>query len=116
MRADLSHRNTTEERTERANFVITGEAEQTDESSYTAQATGELVTKIPLTLNIPGVTDWARCEMPLEVSPKPAVLEQRGMEQTWLVVLTNTMRALGFTGARRSRRKRSGGAGDLPGH
>jgi hypothetical protein len=27
-----------------ANFVITGKAEQTDESSYTIQSTGEVVT------------------------------------------------------------------------
>ena len=37
-----------------ANFVITGKAEQTDESSYTIQSTGEVVTKIQLTLNVPG--------------------------------------------------------------
>jgi hypothetical protein len=43
-----------EERTEMANFVITGKAEQTDESSYTVQSTGEVVTKMQLTLNIPG--------------------------------------------------------------
>ena len=39
-----------------ANFVITGKAEQTDESSYTVQSTGEVVTKIQLTLNVPGMT------------------------------------------------------------
>ena len=38
-----------------ANFVITGKAEQTDESSYTMQSTGEVVTKIQLTLNVPGI-------------------------------------------------------------
>ena len=38
-----------------ANFVITGKAEQTDESSYTVQSTGEVVTKIQLTLNVPGM-------------------------------------------------------------
>ena len=36
-----------------ANFVTTGKAEQTDESSYTIQSTGEVVTKIQLTLNVP---------------------------------------------------------------
>ena len=40
-----------------ANFVITGKAEQADESSYTVQSTGEVVTKIQLTLNVPGMTD-----------------------------------------------------------
>jgi hypothetical protein len=80
-----------------ANFVITGKAEQTDESSYTVQSTGEVVTKIQLTLNVPGMNDRVLCEMPLDVSPKPDILEQWEMEETWLVVSANTMRALGFT-------------------
>ena len=64
-----------------ANFVITGKAEQTDESSYTIQSTGEVVTKIQLTLNMPGMQDRVLCEM----------------EESWLVVSANAMRALGFT-------------------
>jgi len=59
-----------------ASFVITGKAEQTDESSYTVQSTGEVVTKIQLTLNVPGMQDRVLCEMPLDVSPKPDILEQ----------------------------------------
>src|SRR5215467_14628550 len=50
-----------------ANFVITGKAEQTDESSYIVQSTGEVITKIQLTLNVPGMTDRVLCEMPLDV-------------------------------------------------
>jgi hypothetical protein len=86
-----------EEPTDMANFVITGKAEQTDESSYTNKSTGEMVTKTQLTLNVPGMTDRVLCEMPLDVSPKPDILEQWEMEETWLVVSANTMRALGFT-------------------
>ena len=80
-----------------ANFVITGKAEQTDDSSYTVQSTGEVVTKIQLTLNVPGMQDRVLCEMPLDVSPKPDILEHWEMEESWLVVSANTMRALGFT-------------------
>jgi hypothetical protein len=80
-----------------ANFVITGKAEQTDESSYTVQSTGEVVTKIQLTLNVPGMQDRVLCEMPVDVSPKPDILEMWEMEESWLVVSANTMRALGFT-------------------
>jgi hypothetical protein len=79
-----------------ANFVLTGKAEQTDESSYTVQSTGEVVTKIQLILNVPGMMDQALCEMPLAVSPKPDILEQWEMEESWLVVSANTMWALGF--------------------
>jgi hypothetical protein len=96
-RAWASEPNTKEERTNMANFVITGKAEQTDESSYTVQSTGEVVTKIQRTLNVPGMTDRVLCEMPLDVSPKPDILEQWEMEESWLVVSANTMRALGFT-------------------
>ena len=80
-----------------ANFVITGKAEQTDESSYTVQSTGEVVTKIQLTLTVPGMNDRVLCEMPVDVSPRPDILEQWEMEESWLVVSATTMRALGFT-------------------
>src|SRR5678815_4864400 len=93
----MSQPNTKEEAATMANFVITGKAEQTDESSYTVQSTGEVVTKIQLTLNVPGMTDRVLCEMPLDVSPKPDILEQWEMEESWLVVSASTMRALGFT-------------------
>jgi hypothetical protein len=80
-----------------ANFVLTGRAVEVDESSYTVQSTGEVVTKMQLTLNVAGMTDRVLCEMPLDVSPKSDTLEQWEMEETWLVVSANTMRALGFT-------------------
>jgi hypothetical protein len=51
-----------------ANFLITGKAEQTDESSYTVQSTGEVVTKIQLTLNVPGMQDRVLCEKLFENS------------------------------------------------
>ena len=100
-----------------ANFVITGKAEQTDESSYTVQSTGEVVTKIQLTLNVPGMQDRVLCEMPLDVSPKPDILEQWEMEET----LAGRLRQH-HAGARlhsqqcASRREGSRRAGHLPGH
>ena len=93
----MSEPSTKEKPTTMANFVITGKAEQTDESSYTVQSTGEVVTKIQLTLNVPGMTDRVLCEMPLDVAPKMEVLEKWELEETWLVVSANSMRALGFT-------------------
>jgi hypothetical protein len=55
------------------------------------------VTKIQLMLNVPGMTDRVLCEIPLDVSPKPDILEQWQMKESWLVVSANTMRAIGFT-------------------
>jgi hypothetical protein len=78
-------------------FVITGKGEQVDESTYTVQSTGEVVTKMQLTLNVPGMTERVLCEMPLDVAPKSDTLEKWELEETWLVVSANTMRALGFT-------------------
>jgi hypothetical protein len=80
-----------------ANFVITGKAEQVDESSYTVQSTGEVVTKIQLALVVPGMTERVLCEMALDVAPKSDTLENWEMDETWLVVSANAMRALGFT-------------------
>jgi len=82
-----------------ANFVITGKAEQTDESSYTVQSTGEVVTKMQLTLNVPGMNDRVLCEMPMDVAPKLETLEQWEMEETWVVGSASAMRATGFSRA-----------------
>jgi hypothetical protein len=79
-----------------ANFVITGKAEQVDESSYTVQSTGEVVTKIQLSLVVPGMTERVLCEMALEVAPKSDTLEKWEMDETWVAVSANAMRALGF--------------------
>jgi hypothetical protein len=79
-----------------ANFVITGKAEQVDESSYTVQSTSEVVTKIQLSLVVPGMTERVLCEMPLDVAPKSDTLEKWEMDETWVVVSANAMRALGF--------------------
>jgi hypothetical protein len=100
-----------------ANYVITGKAEQTDESSYTVQSTGEVVTKIQLTLNVPGMQDRVLCELPLDVSPKPDILEQWEMEETWLVVSANTMRAFGLYALQCTTwGEGSWCTGDIPGH
>ncbi len=99
-----------------ANFVITGKAEQTDESSYTVQSTGEVVTKIQLTLNVPGMQDRVLCEMPLDVSPKPDILEQWEMEESLAGRLRQYhARARLHSKQRATRREGSRRAGDLPG-
>jgi hypothetical protein len=80
-----------------ANFEIKARGEQVDETSYTNKSTGEVVSRVQLTLNVPGMTDRVLCEMPLDVAPKMEVLEKWELEETWLVVSANSMRALGFT-------------------
>ena len=76
-----------------ANFVITGKAEETDESSYTVQSTGEVVTKIQLSLNVPGMQDRVLCEMPLDVSPKPETARE-AVAQAVVRMRPATLRAI----------------------
>jgi hypothetical protein len=77
-------------------ITLIGKVEEVDESSYTVQSTGEVVSKIQLSLVIPGMRDRLMCEMPLEVAPKPATLEQWELDEAWVVVSSNGLRALGF--------------------
>ena len=79
-----------------ANFVITAKVEEINESSYTIASTGELVTKIQLSLVVPAMRERVLCELPLEAAPTPDLLEQWEMEESWVVVSSNSMRALGF--------------------
>jgi hypothetical protein len=82
-----------------SNFQILAKTEQTEESSYTIKSTGETVTKVQITLSVPGMSDRVICEMPLDVAPTAATLEQWEMDESWVVVSANGFRALGFTRA-----------------
>src|SRR5712691_9760402 len=77
-------------------FQITAKCEEVNESSYTVQSTGEVVTKIQLSLVVPSMRERILCELPLEASPKPEILERWELEEAWLVVSADGMRALAF--------------------
>jgi hypothetical protein len=77
-------------------FQITAKVEEVDESSYTVQSTGEIVTKVQFSLVVPGMRDRVRCEMPQAQSPKPDLLERWELEESWVVVGADGMRALAF--------------------
>jgi hypothetical protein len=79
-----------------AYFEVTGKVEEADESSYTIQATGEVVTRIRLALVVPGMRDRVTCELPADVAPKADVLERWELEESWVVVSADGMRALAF--------------------
>jgi hypothetical protein len=55
-----------------------------------------VVSKIQLSLVIPGMRDRLMCELPLEAAPKPADLERWEMDEAWVVVASTGLRALGF--------------------
>jgi hypothetical protein len=77
-------------------FQITAKVDDVDESSYTVQSTGEIVTKIQLSLVVPGMCDRVLCEMPLDKAPKTDLLERWELEESWVVVSAEGMRALAF--------------------
>jgi hypothetical protein len=75
---------------------ITAKLEEANESSYTIQSTGEVVSKVQLSLVVPGMRDRILCELPLDNSPKPDLLDRWELEESWLVVSADGMRALAF--------------------
>ena len=80
-----------------AYFEITAKVEEVNESSYTAQATGEVVSKVQLSLNVPGMRERVLCELPLDAAPKTDLLERWEMEESWVTVSADGFRAIGFT-------------------
>ncbi len=70
-------------------FQIIGKCEETDDSSYTrttADGKEETVSKVQLSLVIPGMQDRVRVELPLELAPSTDLLSQWELEESWLVV------------------------------
>src|SRR5215831_6200846 len=80
-----------------AYFEITAKVEEVNESSYTQQATGEVITKIQLSLVVPSTRERVLCELPLDAAPKADLLDRWEMEESGVVVSAEGMRALGFT-------------------
>src|SRR5215467_8907219 len=77
-------------------FQITGKCEEVNESTYTIQSTGEIVTKIQLSLVVPGMRERVLCELPAAEAPKTDVLDRWELEEMWVVVGAEGMRALAF--------------------
>jgi hypothetical protein len=50
---------------------IMGKCEEADEPSYTNKSTGEVVTKIQLSLVLPAMRDRLQFELPLDRAPSP---------------------------------------------
>ncbi len=79
-------------------FTLIGKCEETDESSYTRARDGkeETVTKVQLSLVIPGMQDRVRVELPEEVAPSTDLLAQWELEESWVVVSASAMRVISF--------------------
>ncbi len=82
-----------------AYIQITAKVESVDESSYErtlADGKTETVSKIQLSLVVPTMRERVLCELPLEAAPKTDILDRWEMEESWVVVSADGMRALGF--------------------
>ena len=79
-----------------AYIQITAKVEEVNESSYTNQSTGEIVSKVQLSLVVPSMRDRVMCELRLEDAPKPDLLEKWELEESWVVVSAESMRTLAF--------------------
>ncbi|HET8853802.1 MAG TPA: hypothetical protein VFN02_14880 [Ktedonobacteraceae bacterium] len=77
-------------------FEITAKCEDVEESSYTNKTTGEVVTKVQLSLVVPSMRDRVLCELPLEKAPTADQLSKWELEESWLVVSAEGMRTLAF--------------------
>src|SRR5215813_4848170 len=77
-------------------FTITAKLEEVNESSYTVKSTGEIVTKIQLSLVVPSMRDRVLCELSIERAPKTETLDRWELEESWVVVSADAMRALAF--------------------
>lgn len=77
-------------------FQITAKVEEVNESSYAVQSTGEIATKIQPSLVVPSMRDRVLCELPLDKAPKTDLLERWELEESWVVVSAEGMRALAF--------------------
>jgi hypothetical protein len=77
-------------------FQVTGKCEEWNDSSYTVEATGEIIEKRQLSLVIPGMRDRVLCEFTRDKAPTDDRLDKWELEETWIVVGADGMRALGF--------------------
>jgi hypothetical protein len=77
-------------------ITLTGKCEEVDESSYTNQSTGEVVTRIRLSLVLPTMRDRLICEIPLDRAPSSDKLDRWELDESWVVVTAESMRAIAF--------------------
>ena len=93
-----------------AYFEITAKVEEVNESSYTRQGTGEVVTKVQLSLVVPSMRERVLCELPLDMAPKTDTLERWEMEESWVTVSADGFRAIGFTRTNARQGEKAAGA------
>src|SRR5262245_44403715 len=80
-------------------MTLVSKVEEVSENSYERtkdDGTTEMVIKVQFSLVVPGMQDRLLAEMPLEQAPKPDILERWELDEAWVVVGADRLRAIGF--------------------
>ncbi len=80
-------------------ITLVTKVEEVSEQSFDRQkedGTVETITKVQFSLVVPGMPDRLLAEMPQEQAPKPDILERWELEEAWVVVGADRLRAIGF--------------------
>ena len=80
-------------------MTLVTKVEEVSEQSFERlreDGTRETVTKVQFSLVVPGMQDRLLAEMPQEQAPKPDTLERWELEEAWVVVGADRLRAIGF--------------------
>ena len=88
-------------------FKITAKVEEANDTSYEREVkqpdgadTIEQVLQYELSLTVPGMRDRVRVTFAADVAPKPDDMARWELEETWVVISADTLRAAAFTGAK----------------
>jgi hypothetical protein len=80
-------------------MTLVTKVEEVSEQSFDRQkdgGTSETITKVQFSLVVPGMQDRLLAEMPLDQAPKPDILERWELDEAWVVIGADRLRAIGF--------------------
>jgi hypothetical protein len=80
-------------------MTLVTKVEEVSEQSFERQkddGTRETVTKVQFSLIVLGMQDRLLAEMPVEQAPKPDIVERWELDEAWVVVGADRLRAIGF--------------------
>jgi hypothetical protein len=75
---------------------LAAKMEAYDENSFTSPTTGEVRSRLQLTLTIPSMRDRVLCEFDLEHAPATELLDRWELEESWVIVSASSFRSIGF--------------------
>ncbi len=80
-------------------FTVMAKVEEVSEQEFeraAGEGKTETVHKVQFSLVVPSMRDRVLCEMPREEAPKADILDRWELEESYVVVSADGMRALGF--------------------